>query len=39
MLPVDTVVGKEFKEDTESKNVKYTEIPADWEDLTLEKKV
>ena len=31
MLPVDTKVGKEFKPDTESKTVKYTEIPADWE--------
>ena len=31
MLPVDTKIGKEFKEDTESKTVKYTEIPADWE--------
>ena len=35
MLPVDTVVGKEFKEDTESKNVKYTEIPADWEGFDI----
>ena len=26
MLPVDTKVGKEFKVDTESKTVKYTEI-------------
>ena len=31
MLPVDTKVGKEFKPDTESKTVKYTEIPNDWE--------
>ena len=35
MLPVDTVVGKEFKEDTESKNVKCTEIPADWEGFDI----
>ena len=35
MLPVDTVVGKEFKEDTESKNVKSTEIPADWEGFDI----
>ena len=31
MLPVDTRVGKEYKPDTESKTVKCTEIPADWE--------
>lgn len=38
LLPVDTKVGKEFKPDTESKIVKYTEIPADWEgfDIGLE---
>lgn len=30
MLPVDTKVGKEFKPDTESKVVKYTEIPDGW---------
>ena len=35
MLPVDTKVGKEFKEDTESKIVKYTEIPADWEGFDI----
>ena len=35
MLPVDTKVGKEFKEDTESKTVKYTEIPADWEGFDI----
>ena len=35
MLPVDTKVGKEFKEDTESKVVKYTEIPADWEGFDI----
>ena len=35
MLPVDTRVGKEFKEDTESKTVKYTEIPADWEGFDI----
>ena len=37
MLPVDTKVGKEFKEDTESKTVKYTEIPADWEGFDIGK--
>lgn len=31
MLPVDTKVGKEFDPNTESKVVKYTEIPEDWE--------
>ena len=35
MLPVDTRVGKEFKEDTESKTVKCTEIPADWEGFDI----
>ena len=31
MLPVDTKVGKEFDPNTESKIVKYTEIPDGWE--------
>ena len=31
MLPVDTKIGKEFKPDTESKTVKYTAIPDNWE--------
>jgi len=31
MLPVDSRIGKEFKPDTESKVVKYTEIPDEWE--------
>ena len=35
MLPVDTKVGKEFKEDTESKIVPYTEIPDDWEGFDI----
>jgi len=35
MLPVDTKVGKEFKPDTESKVVSYTEIPADWEGFDI----
>lgn len=35
ILPVDTKVGKEFKPDTESKIVKYTEIPADWEGFDI----
>ena len=35
MLPVDTKIGKEFKADTESKTVKYTEIPTDWEGFDI----
>ena len=35
MLPVDTKIGKEYKPDTESKVVKYTEIPADWEGFDI----
>ena len=35
MLPVDTKIGKEFKEDTESKTVSYKEIPADWEGFDI----
>ena len=35
MLPVDTKVGKEFKPDTESKTVKYNEIPVDWEGFDI----
>ena len=35
ILPVDTKVGKEFKPDTESKIVKYTEIPVDWEGFDI----
>lgn len=31
MLPIDTKVGKEFDPNTESKTVKYTEIPDGWE--------
>ena len=31
MLPVDTKVGREFDPNTESKTVKYTEIPDGWE--------
>jgi len=34
-LPVDTKVGKEFKPDTESKVVKYTEIPDGWEGFDI----
>ena len=35
MLPVDTKVGKEFKEDTESKVVSYKEIPGGWEGFDI----
>ena len=35
MLPVDTRVGKEFKADTESKVVAYTEIPDEWEGFDI----
>ena len=35
MLPVDTKVGKEFSNDTESKIVDRTEIPSDWEGLDI----
>ena len=31
LLPVDTKVGKEFDPNTESKTVKYTEIPDGWD--------
>ena len=35
MLPVDTKVGKDFSKDTESKVVKYTEIPDGWEGFDI----
>ncbi len=35
MLPIDTKVGKEFDINTESKTVKYTEIPTDWEGFDI----
>ena len=35
MLPIDTKVGKEFAKDTESKIVKYTEIPDGWEGFDI----
>ena len=31
LLPIDTKVGKEFDPNTESKTVKYNEIPDEWE--------
>jgi phosphoglycerate kinase len=35
ILPVDTKIGKEFKPDTESKTVAWTEIPAEWEGMDI----
>ena len=35
VLPIDNKVGKEFSKDTESKIVKSTEIPADWEGFDI----
>ena len=35
MLPIDTKVGKEFSKDTESKTVKFTEIPDGWEGFDI----
>ena len=38
LLPVDTKIGKEFKEDTESKTVDWTEIPEGWEGFDIGEK-
>ena len=38
MLPVDTKIGKEFKPDTESKTVDWTEIPEEWEGFDIGEK-
>ena len=38
MLPVDTRVGKEFKPDTESKTVAWTDIPDEWEGFDIGEK-
>ncbi len=35
LLPVDNKIGKEFDPNTESKNVKYTEIPDGWEGFDI----
>ncbi len=35
MLPIDTKIGKEFKPDTESKTVAWTEIPEGWEGFDI----
>ena len=38
MLPIDTRIGKEFKPDTESKTVAWTEIPDGWEGFDIGEK-
>ncbi len=38
MLPIDTKIGKEFKPDTESKTVSWTEIPEGWEGFDIGEK-
>ena len=38
VLPVDTRIGKEFKPDTESKTVAWTEIPDGWEGFDIGEK-
>ena len=35
LLPIDTRVGKEFKPDTESKTVNWTEIPDGWQGFDI----
>ena len=38
LLPIDTKVGKEFKPDTESKTVDWTDIPEGWEGFDIGEK-
>ena len=38
LLPIDTKIGKEFKPDTESKTVSWTEIPDEWEGFDIGEK-
>ena len=38
LLPIDTKVGKEFKPDTESKTVAWTNIPEGWEGFDIGEK-
>ena len=38
ILPIDTKIGKEFKPDTESKTVAWTEIPDEWEGFDIGEK-
>ena len=35
LLPIDTKIGREFKPDTESKTVAWTEIPDEWEGFDI----
>ena len=35
ILPIDTKIGKEFKADTESKTVAWTDIPEGWQGLDI----
>ena len=38
ILPIDTKIGKEFKPDTESKTVNWTDIPEGWEGFDIGEK-
>ena len=38
ILPIDTRIGKEFKPDTESKTVAWTDIPDGWEGFDIGEK-
>lgn len=38
MLPIDTKIGREFKKDTESKTVAWTDIPDGWEGFDIGEK-
>lgn len=38
ILPIDTKIGKEFKPDTESKTVAWTDIPDGWEGFDIGEK-
>ena len=38
LLPIDTKIGREFKPDTESKTVAWTEIPEGWEGFDIGEK-
>ena len=37
LLPIDTKIGKEFKPDTESKTVAWTDIPDGWQGFDISK--
>ena len=38
LLPIDTKIGKELKQDTESKTVSWTDIPDGWQGLDIGEK-